>query len=316
MKILNKLLNNFWKAPKKWTNSISYFLVIIFFIFLAWFSFFPLSRNHKVTLFQESKPLPKHQNQKKSAFQNIKLEAKAAYVFDAVKNKTIFELNADAQLPLASLTKIMTALVAEENLPPYLQIEIPREAILEQGDEGFLVGEQWLVSDIRDVMLVSSSNDAASALALAFNKNFNGDFVSLMNGKAKELGLFQTYFLSPTGLDLSKNTAGGYGSAKDIVGLLLDIVKNKPSLMETSRLIEIDINSRKFKNTNQIVNFLPGFVAGKTGFSDLAGGNLAVVVDTGYQHPLIIVVLGSTFEGRFSDVITLYKAALSDIINL
>lgn len=86
--------------------------------------------------------------------------------------------------------------------------------------------------------------------------------------------------------------------------------------METSRLIEIDINSRKFKNTNQIVNFLPGFVAGKTGFSDLAGGNLAVVVDTGYQHPLIIVVLGSTFEGRFSDVITLYKAALSDIINL
>ncbi len=118
------------------------------------------------------------------------------------------------------------------------------------------------------------------------------------------------------GHDLSKNTAGGYGSAKDIAILLLDIVKNKPSLMETSRLIEIDINSRKFKNTDQIVNFLSGFVAGKTGFSDLAGGNLAVVVDIGYQHPLVIVVLGSTLEGRFSDVITLYQAAISDIINL
>ena len=111
-------------------------------------------------------------------------------------------------------------------------------------------------------------------------------------------------------LDFSKNTAGAYGSAKDIANLLLYILKNRFSLMEATRFDEIEINQRKFKNTDYLVNDLAGFMAGKTGYSDLAGGNLAIVLDKGYGHPIIIVVLGSNFEGRFRDAKNLYEAVI------
>lgn len=297
MKILKNLLNNLRNNPKKWRNSVSYFLIIGFFAFLWLFPSQPKTLPSK-NLMAEIQESP---------FENIKLEAKAAYVFDIVKNQPIFELNSEAQLALASIAKIMTALAAKEAFPSSLLVKIPKEAVLQEGDEGFIVGEEWPVLDLIDAMLISSSNDAAFALALEFNKDFNEDFISLMNKKAKEFGLAQTYFLNPTGLDLSENMGGAYGSAKDIAKLLLYAVKNHPSLMEITRLSTISINSRKFKNTNQIINELPGFMAGKTGFSDLAGGNLAIMIDKGYSQPFIIVVLGSTLEGRFTDVKTLYN---------
>ena len=165
-------------------------------------------------------------------------------------------------------------------------------------------------------MLVSSSNDAAFSLAFEYDKNFSGNFVSLMNQRAQDLQLAQTYFLNPTGLDFSKNTAGAYGSAKDIANLLLYILKNRFSLMEATRFDEIEINQRKFKNTDYLVNDLAGFMAGKTGYSDLAGGNLAIVLDKGYGHPIIIVVLGSNFEGRFRDAKNLYEAVIARKIDL
>jgi D-alanyl-D-alanine carboxypeptidase len=253
--------------------------------------------------------------QRISAFQNIYLEAKAAYVFDVLKSRPLFEFNADAQLPIASLAKIMTALVAEENLPDYLLLSVSKEAVLQEGDEGFIADEIWKVPDLRDAMLISSSNDAAAALALGLTENFGRDFVTLMNKKAGELNLYQTYFLNPTGLDISKHIAGGYVSAKDAAKLLIYVVKKRPSLMEITRYDSAAINSREFKNTNQIISDLPFFIAGKTGFTDLAGGNLAVMADIGYGRPVIIVVLGSTADGRFRDIKTLYEAAVSDTMN-
>jgi D-alanyl-D-alanine carboxypeptidase len=308
MKILKNLLSNLrstpqenkfptGQAPKKWRNSVSYFLITGFFAFLWFFPAQPKTLPSK-NLMAEIQESP---------FKNIKLEARAAYVFDIVKNQPIFELNSEAQLPLASLAKIMTALAVKESFPSSLLVTISKEAVLQEGDEGFIVGEEWPILDLIDAMLISSSNDAAFALASEFNKDFSGDFVSLMNDKAKELELTQTYFLNPTGLDLSENVSGAYGSAKDIAKLLLYAVKNYPSLMEITCFNIASINSRKFKNTNEIINELPGFMAGKTGYSDLAGGNLAVMVDRGYSQPFIIVVLGSTYDGRFTDVKTLYN---------
>lgn len=306
MKISKKLLNDLWRQG----NSIRFILVAGFFVFLGWIFLFSPGEHREITIFKPSvqkAQIAENQNEELSAFNNIKLEAKAAYVFDVSENRPLFEVNAEVQLSLASITKIMTAVVAEENLPPYLFVTISSEAILQEGDEGFLTGEQWPISELIDAMLVSSSNDAAFALASEYNKNFPGDFVSLMNQKAKELGLTQTYFLNPTGLDLSKNTSGSHGSAKDIVKLLLYALKNHPSLLEATRFASTNLRGREFKNSNLIVNDLPGFIAGKTGFSDLAGGNLAVIVDKGYSHPIIIVVLDSTFDGRFTDVKTLYN---------
>ncbi len=311
MKILKELSSNLWRRGK---NSIPLFLVAGFFVFLGWiFLFYPNSRQQ--TIFKPAAQKAQIIDQKASTFNNVKLEAKAAYVFDVLENRPLFETNTEFQLPLASIAKIMTAIVAEENLPSYLLVTISPEAILQEGVEGFLVEEQWQINELIDAMLVSSSNDAAFTLASEYNKNFPGDFVSLMNQKAKELGLTQTYFLNPTGLDLSKNTSGAHGSAKDVAKLLLYALKNHSSLLEATRFMSINLHSRNFKNTNQIVNNLPGFIAGKTGFSDLAGGNLAIIADKGYGHPIVIVVLGSTFEGRFNDVKTLYQTAVIGNIN-
>lgn len=224
-------------------------------------------------------------------FDNISLEAKSAYVFDVISEKPIFELNADAQLPLASLTKLMTATVAKENIPEWMLVNIN--------------GEKWKISDLLDTMLISSSNDAAAAIALSRN-----DFISLMNKKSDELKLSQTYFLNSTGLDSNNQIAGAYGSARNVADLLDYLIKSHPSLLEATQYDEIQINSRSFKNTNKLIDEMPGIIAGKTGFSDLAGGNLAVVFDIGLEHPVIIVALGSTEEGRFEDVRILYNETL------
>lgn len=242
---------------------------------------------------------------KEAPFDNVKLEAKSAYVFDIVVEKPIFEFNAEAQLPLASLTKLMTAAVAKENIPEWALIEIGAEATKQEGDFGFLVGEKWKISDLLDAMLVSSANDAAAAIAMS-----RSDFIPLMNKKSDELKLNQTYFLNSTGLDSSNYIAGAYGSARDVANLLNYLIKSHPSLLETTRYGEVRINSRIFKNTNELIDETPGIIAGKTGYSGLAGGNLAVVFDMGLEHPVIIVALGSSEEGRFEDVRILYNETL------
>lgn len=231
---------------------------------------------------------------KTAPFENINLEAKSAYIYDVVKKKSIFELNPDAQLPLASLTKLMTAVVAKENISEWLLI-----------DSGFMAGERWKITDLVDAMLISSSNDAAAAIA--FNSE---DFISLMNKKSADLNLVQTYFLNATGLDLTNYLSGGYGSAKNIAELMDYLVKKHPSLLEVTQYDSLKINSRNFKNTNKLIEHLPGIIGGKTGFSDLAGGNLAVVFDIGLGHPVIIVVMGSSEKGRFEDVEKLYNETI------
>ena len=242
---------------------------------------------------------------KTAPFENINLEAKSAYIYDVVKEKSIFELNADSQLPLASLTKLMTAVVAKENIPEWMLIDIGEESVLQEGDSGFMLGERWKIADIIDAMLISSSNDAAAAIALN-----SEDFISLMNKKSADLNLAQTYFLNATGLDLTNYLSGGYGSAKDVAKLMDYLVKKHPSLLEVTRYDSLKINSRNFKNTNKLIEHLPGIIGSKTGFSDLARGNLAVVFDMGLEHPVIIVALGSSEEGRFEDVEKLYNETI------
>ncbi|MBU2219320.1 serine hydrolase [Patescibacteria group bacterium] len=242
---------------------------------------------------------------KTAPFENINLEAKSAYIYDVVKEKSIFELNADSQLPLASLTKLMTAVVAKENIPEWMLIDIGEESVLQEGDSGFMLGERWKIADLIDAMLISSSNDAAAAIALN-----SEDFISLMNKKSADLNLAQTYFLNATGLDLTNYLSGGYGSAKDVAKLMDYLVKKHSSLLEVTRYDSLKINSRNFKNTNKLIEHLPGIIGSKTGFSDLARGNLAVVFDMGLEHPVIIVALGSSEEGRFEDIEKLYNETI------
>ena len=257
----------------------------------------------------------------------LELEAKAAFVFDLKNNSELFAKNVEAQLPLASLAKLMTALAAVENLDSGAVISISKEALEQEGDSGLFLNERWSLKDLIDIMLVNSSNDAAFAVSeaallsetarpfqeIAPTKSQNDKILALMNSKARELEMRQTFFLNATGLDLNNEISGAYGSAKDIVILLKYILENHPDILsatnqESLKLVSFDGQPHIFQNTNQSLNKISGFVAGKTGFTDLAAGNLAVVFDAGFNHPIAAVVLGSSFDGRFKDMERLLEA--------
>lgn len=289
-----------------------YKIFIILFAFLAVFSFFPAERPD--SYFKKEAALLKISNEKtnletkfSSRFLAIELEAKAVYVFDLANNKEIFAKNSEAQLPLASLAKLMTAVIARESLESDSAITISKEALNQEGDSGFSAGEKWRLNDLINIMLVSSSNDAAFVIA----ENAGG--LAALNKKARELNLEQTFFLNETGLDINSEISGAYGSARDIIFLIKYILENEPEILaktteESFFAVSLGGKPRDFENTNKIVNKIPGFIAGKTGFTDLAGGNLAIVFDAGFDHPFIAVVLGSSFDGRFTDMEKLVAA--------
>ena len=266
-------------------------------------------------------------------FKDISLTAKSAFVYDVRNDKVLFEKNKDVQLPLASLTKVMTALVATDIAPNSQVITITTEAIRADGDSGLRVGERWSLKKLLDFSLTSSSNDGAKAVALALGalETTNPtpdvseiDFISSMNKKADELHMIHTYFLNETGLDLStpdgqpSTKAGAFGSAEDMTKLFTYILQHHSELLEATTRSSVQVTSldnilHTAKNTDTIVGIIPGIKGSKTGYTDLAGGNLVIAFDPELGRPFIISVLGSTAENRFVDVSKLVKATLESI---
>jgi D-alanyl-D-alanine carboxypeptidase (penicillin-binding protein 5/6) len=249
-------------------------------------------------------------------FNGIRLEARAAYVLDTTTEQVLFAKNGELQLPLASLTKIMTAIVALESVPSGTIITIDKKSLKNEGDAGLLAGERWLLHDLLGFSLLVSSNDGADAVASVVGSlgktarsydTYKKEFVEKMNRKAKELGLTQTYFVNETGLDISKSSSGAYGSARDMAQLFKYALEHAPDVLEVTRYDTLKFNSLNkithiAKNTNIINEKIPVLVASKTGYTDLAGGNLIVAFEAGLAKPIIVVVLGSTLDGRFADV--------------
>lgn len=252
-------------------------------------------------------------------FGDVAITAKSAYVWDVAKQRALYKKDEAESLPLASLTKLMTALVAHEILSESDTITISEEAIKQDGASGLVAGETFDRLDLSDLMLISSSNDGAYALGYAAGAVLTTDdpanaFVQAMNIRAKEIGLTSTFFKNPTGLDISVTEGGAYGSARDIAFLMEYILEEAPVILSFTNREETDIYNtdgvvHETENTNYFVNEIPGIIASKTGYTDLAGGNLVVAFEAGLNRPIIIVVLGSTRQDRFSDVIALVNEA-------
>ncbi len=249
-------------------------------------------------------------------FENLNIVAKSAIVLDVRTNKILFIKNADERMALASLAKVMTALVARSKTKEQSVVVIPSFAIRTEGDSGLRVGEKWSMQSLIDFFLTSSSNDGASALALAFGAK--NDFISSMNLKANELGMKNTYYFNETGVDESTEKGGAYGSARDTAVLFSYILKNYPSLLAGTTKARLEVVSLDkvlhiAENTDIIVEKIPGIKGSKTGFTDLAGGNLVVAFDPEIGRPIIVVVLGSTAEDRFKDVEKLIEASIMSL---
>ncbi len=269
------------------------------------------------------------QSIKYNPFENISIEAKSAYVFDLNSGEVLYAKNESMQFPLASITKVMTALVATELIPNSgLRITIEKDMLKPEGDSGFLVGEFWRFKDMLDFTLVSSSNDGARAVAsvakfnskyITYQKDNTAEeyFIQKMNEKAKKLGMTQTFFMNESGLDENVAVAGAYGSAKDLIILMTYIMEKYPHLLEATTRSGIQVESSSIKhdakNTNQNVETFSGITASKTGFTNLAGGNLLISFEAGPIRPIIIAVLASSKDGRFEDVKKLLKASLESM---
>ena len=257
----------------------------------------------------------------------LSLSSKAYFVWDLKTGEKIGGLNEEMQFPLASLTKLMTILVAAELSLDGSEIAINASDLEIEGDNGLIEGEKWKISDLIDFMLLTSSNDGAHAVASvigAFNDDSNNKdereiFIEAMNKKVEKLGMSQSFFLNETGLDISETVSGGYGSAKDVAILIENILREYPNLLDISSYKQAEVSSNLLThqviNTNPSVENLPSVIVSKTGYTDLAGGNLVVVFDVGIDHKIVVSVLGSTKEERFSDVEKLVWATLEKIFN-
>lgn len=244
------------------------------------------------------------------AFTSVTIEGKSAIVYDLVTGETLYEKNSRSQLPLASLTKLLTVYAAVESLSADSVVAITDTALLSDGESGFVQGETFRFEDLARIALVSSSNDATAAIAesAAIARATSGK--SMLASAASAAGLAQTYALNGTGLDESTSVSGGYGSARDIALLSGELLNKAPEIARATVQTSSTITSREgivhsLPNTNPGISRVPNALLSKTGFTDLAGGNLAIVYDAGVGRPIAIVVLGSSREGRFSDVNTL-----------
>lgn len=250
------------------------------------------------------------------AFANVPLEAKAAIVYDLSTGETLYAKNADAQLPLASLTKLLTVYAALQALPPDTPITIPADVARLESPHAFNAGQIFTLADLARLTLTASLNDGAAAIAettAAYTKRSQS---AMFATAAAGLGLSQTYAVNGSGLDVSSSVSGGYGSARDLARLAGALVDKAPLIAAATtqsfaKATSVGGTSFDVKNTDPIINSISRLLLSKTGYTDLAGGNLALVFDSGMQHPIAVVVLGSSQKARFTDGSALVSAALA-----
>jgi D-alanyl-D-alanine carboxypeptidase len=187
-------------------------------------------------------------------------------VYDADAEVVIASWNANHQAAMASVTKVMTAILVVENADLNEQMSIPSLATNARGSTaGLVAGEVWTVGDLLIAMLVRSGNDAALALAYHVGGESVSTFVAMMNSKASAFGMNSTSFANPNGLDHDDH----YSTAQDLLTLIIESqtypdVKRIGSIKIVS-MPGPDGQTRTFTNTNRLVGTYPGVVGLKTG---------------------------------------------------
>lgn len=248
----------------------------------------------------------------------VAITAESAIVWNMETKEVLFSKQSNKEQPLASLTKLMTALVAANRADNSASTStaISRQHLEAVGSNGLVAGQSWNIYDLISFMLVESSNDAARAVAAAGSDDqsdgYAKDFIDDMNNMARTLGLESTYFFNPSGLDLNETlVSGGYGSAQDIALLFDHILHRDQQILSPtteSRHTFRSIGGQIYtaENTNTWLSNFTDVLGSKTGYTVLAGGNLVMGFDL--KQPVVIVVMGSTKNGRFQDMQTLYNA--------
>lgn len=235
-----------------------------------------------------------------TTYQPLKINSsnfKVVYIDPQREEKTLIEKGANIPKPIASITKMMTAIVADELYENDQQILITDKSVGGKGSSGtFIPGETLKLQTLLYPMLIKSENDLAQALA---NKIGEGIFTLAMNRKANYLGMFDTTFSNSTGLDPEENLSINSSTANDLVRLAKDLIFNHLDILEITTILEYQLDqNRNFTNTNKLLSdqdFPHSIIGAKTGETPRAQKNLLTITQSeGKSGYVITVVLGST----------------------
>lgn len=194
------------------------------------------------------------------------ISARKAVVMDGQTGRVLYAKDADSKSLIASTTKIMTALLICEQCNVLDRMKVPKEAVGIEGSSMYLrEGEVLTLQELLYGLMLSSGNDAAVALAIYCGGTVEG-FAQLMNDKARELGLTQTHFSNPNGLDAPDH----YSSARDLAVLSAYAMKN-PIFAMTVSTKSVNAGQRVLRNHNKLLWLVDGANGVKTGYTKAAG---------------------------------------------
>lgn len=289
--------------------SATILLLSLFAGLFGWFSSSSFSTNQQtvsplpdfLTLFKNSQVstltivLPPLVQAEVKGLKSFQISAKSALLYDVSSKKTIYSKNELERLPMASLTKVMTAIIALENGNPSDLYTVTRENLVGEDSLGLTTGEILSMEELLYGLMLVSGNDAAEVLAS--NTPFGRDgFVQAMNNKAKALGLSNTNFSNPTGLQGDGNQ---YTTAYDLLVITNYALSKFPLFREIAQTpyyhIPYTDAHKEFylDNATNLLTSYPGVKGVKTGYTPQAG--LCLISYFEYKnHKIIGILLGSS----------------------
>ena len=247
----------------------------------------------------------------------ISLASRIALIYDRASGRILYEKNGNKQTPMASTTKIMTAIVVLENANLSEVVTINSKAAGIGGSRlGLKNKDKITVKDLLYGLMLRSGNDAAIALATHVGGSVEG-FAEMMNNKAKELGLVNSHFVVPHGLDNDGHYTTAYELAK-MADYALKIDKFKEIVSTKNTTIYINGYAKAINNTNQLLGSVSGVYGVKTGFTNGAGRCLVTACKRDDLDVITVIIGANTTKQRTSDTIKLIQYAYNnfEIINI
>ena len=231
------------------------------------------------------------------------ITAQSAIIVEASTGRVIWEKNADARMYPASMTKMMTGILALEQMNLRSQIVMsPAAAYTESSPLGVLPGETIRTDELLNGMLLESDNGAAVALAESMAGSVSS-FANIMNGKAEELGMKDSHFVNPNGL----TAEGHYSTARDMAKLARYAMQNQAFRdivkQEQRTIYWTSPGNKTFRahNTNKLLGKYEGMTGIKTGWTNAAGGCLAAGARRNGVELIVVLMKTPTPDDRFKD---------------
>ena len=236
--------------------------------------------------------------------------------YDLDNEQLMYFKNINATIAPASLTKLMTSLILIENynLSDYIEISLPSDYIYEGKVAYLKSGQKMTVESLLEFILIYSANDACFAVVQLFNENTD-DFLALMNKRAKQLGMNNTNFKNPDGLDQD----GHYTTLSDLLILSKEVIDNYELLsiiMRKSFISNIEGEDKVYLNTNKLID--RNFYGLKTGWTNEAGLTFIGLNQSNDRNILTIVnrsFVNVKKDNHFVDTQNLYSASIDTFIN-